>query len=312
MGVMAIPSFKRNRMFPSLKPGRWLAVLVAAAVVAGGGVYTYQKLTAKAAAPAVQTGVAQRANIQASVTSSGTVAAIQTASLSFDATGKVQEVYVAVGDTVQRGAPLAKVDERTLNLKVKQTEIAVHTAQLNYDTLTAGAKPEDLASAAAQVESARQKLATLESQGAAQDVAAAEASVLSAQTKLDALKNPSAGDLATAQSALTTAQAKLDALKNPAAGDLATAQSAVTSAQAKLDALRNPSAGGRAQEAVGGGPGGRPERLHGGAGEAGCAQKSVCGGPGRGAGGGAVGAGGAAKRASEVHRTEVAARLYHR
>ncbi|MBI4497139.1 MAG: efflux RND transporter periplasmic adaptor subunit [Chloroflexi bacterium] len=256
---MSVLSRQEQRTAGSLWRVLWrrrlLVVAVALVAVAGG--MTYQRLTAAPGeAVSLQTAPVQRATVQASVTGTGTVKALQTANLAFRTSGQVvEEVYVKLGDAVKKGDPLARIDARTLEFQVRQGEMNLRTAELNLETLTAAARPEDIASAQAAVESARQKLTTMEAQGHPADVAVAEASLQSAQAKLAQLRNPSAADLAAAQAAvesaranLQSAQTKLDQLKHPTAKDLLAAESAVVSARAdlqnaqtKLEQLRNPS-----------------------------------------------------------------------
>ncbi|WGL53774.1 HlyD family efflux transporter periplasmic adaptor subunit [Nocardioides sp. BP30] len=110
------------------RPGKrgWLAVLVAALVVAGGvGMWLTTRDDGTAATQAL-TATASSGTVKQSVSASGTVEPAKTADLDFGVSGTVTKVYVAAGDTVRKGQAIAKVDSAAL--------VAARTAaQASYD-----------------------------------------------------------------------------------------------------------------------------------------------------------------------------------
>ncbi len=228
---------------------RWILVGVTGIAVAGGAfAYTRFSTASDQVAPPQQVQVA-KGNLQLSVTATGSLkpVAAKSADLSFRSSGVVELVSVQVGDTVQKGQAVARLELRPLELAVSQAEIALRTAQISYQGQVAAARPEDVVSAQAALENTRLKLTTMEAQGLSEDVAAGEASLANAQAKVSQLTNPNAADLASAQASVESARAslvsaeqKLNTLKNPLLSDVASAENAVASARAKLDTLRSP------------------------------------------------------------------------
>lgn len=227
-------------------------VLAAVALVAAlaGGVYGYKTFAEpKPAAATTQLVKAAKGNLRLSVNSTGTVKTPRAADLSFGSGGVVQEVYVQAGDAVKQGQPLAKLEPRTLELRVSAAQIALRSAEINLQSLIAAARPEDVASARASLESARARLDNMNAQGTPEDVAVAEASVKNASTKLENLLNPLEADVAQARAAvesarvnLMNAETRLGQLRNPTDADRAAADAAVASARAAYDRIKNPTA----------------------------------------------------------------------
>ena len=219
----------------------------ATAVLIGGYVGYGRVFAQKTVQPVAQPAPVTKGNLSLTVPAAGTVKPPRAADLSFRSSGVVEEVYVQTGAAVKGGQPLAKLETRPLELQVTQSEISLKTAELNLETLTTGARPEDIANAQASVELARQKQVRMEAQGEPADIATAEASLQSAKARLEQLINPSPTDIAaaentvkTAGASLLSAQARLEQLLHPSAADIASAESGLTSARTKLDQLKNP------------------------------------------------------------------------
>ena len=75
-------------------------------------------------------------------TLSGIVAPVENANLSFEVNGKVEDVFVKLGDTVTKGQPLAKLNQLTFQLsfesasaQVKQAEATLQEAQNEYEVV---------------------------------------------------------------------------------------------------------------------------------------------------------------------------------
>jgi HlyD family secretion protein len=99
-------------------------MLVAVSVLTLAGCAAKSHSTAKP-----QTAVVQRGSIAVSTTSTGNLAFSQTADLSFDMAGTVEEVMVAQGDTVTKGQQVAKLDTTQWDKQVKTLQKALTTAQ---------------------------------------------------------------------------------------------------------------------------------------------------------------------------------------
>lgn len=161
----------------------WIAPLVLA--LAAGGYFAYQTWFApKAVVETVseaQTAAVTRGNLSITATGSGQLAASAEANLTFSVSGILEELRVAVGDEVQAGDVLGRVNDASARQSVAAAELQVLQAQ------------QALAVAQAQAE-----LAVLQ----------AQANLDSAQATLDDLLNwePDEEDIALAKANLVSAQ----------------------------------------------------------------------------------------------------------
>ena len=142
--------------------GRTARILLAAgvaAVVVGGGAGAWaltREDTAQAQAMQVQ---ATSGTVKETVSAGGTVEAAETADLSFEVSGTVTKIYVAEGDTVKKGDPLARVDDTTLVAARTAAESALTATQEQLDTDdSSGASDVQIASDEAAVAAAEADL----------------------------------------------------------------------------------------------------------------------------------------------------------
>jgi HlyD family secretion protein len=184
----------------------------------------------------------------ATVNATGQIEPAQTVDLSFGSAGRVSDVLVAVGDQVAQGAPLARLDDRDLRIRVAQAEAGVAQAQASYEKLQAGATPAEVAAAEAQAEQARGQLRQAEGSVSPADLRAAEAQLAQAQAQLDKLTGgPKSSDVEAAQGQLQQAQVQLDSQRNSLSAAKTNAQlqmqqaaGALTQAQSRYStALQN-------------------------------------------------------------------------
>ncbi|MEJ2747560.1 MAG: HlyD family efflux transporter periplasmic adaptor subunit [Anaerolineae bacterium] len=153
-------------------------------------------------------------DLSASATASGQVEAQREAALALPGTGEVADVYVDVGDAVQAGDPLVKLDTAELERSVVSAQQALAIQEANLATLQAPASDADIAAAEAAVASAQASLQDLldgpsqdEITAAQADVNAAQADVASAATQLaDLQASASDEEILAAQLALDLAQ----------------------------------------------------------------------------------------------------------
>jgi HlyD family secretion protein len=153
------------------------------------------------------------------VVASGEVVAARDANLSFTIPGRVQQVDVAMGDTVQLGDLLVALETSNLEAQVAQAEAAVQTAQASLDQVVVGAAPGEIALAETAISAARalvgqaeaaQEGAEAQCAVAGSGVAAAEAALKAAQaqsSQLDA--GPRAGQVAAAEAEVRLAETQL-------------------------------------------------------------------------------------------------------
>ena len=148
-----------------------------------------------------------RTTIRKTVSATGTVAAPEQASLTFQTTGQITQVRVKPGDQVQQGETIATLDNRSATIARDQARSNLASAQAKLDALLAGATPDV-------VEAARQ-------------------AVVQAQTGVQTAQN----NITTSQSNVTTAQDTLQKANNDLASLLNGATpTAIQQAQASVDA----------------------------------------------------------------------------
>ena len=251
----------------ALGAGQYGALAVVLAVTTAGGFVGYERLAPRPAAAArLTTADVTRGSLISTVSATGSVAAPTQSKLSFRTGGRLAQLLVAVGDRVEEGQPLARIDESDLAVALSQAQANYRSAQAKLEQAKAGAKPEDIAiarsqldsarlkleqtravtqgpdliSAQSQLESAKIKLAQLLAGARPEELAAAQAQLDAAQARLNALANPRPEDLASAQSQLESAKIKLAQLQSPRPEDVRSAEAALTTAKLKLNALLNP------------------------------------------------------------------------
>lgn len=215
----------------------------------------------------------QRDTIRATVSATGTIEPEALVSLTFGATGTVQQLNVERGQQVEAGAVLATLNSEELSLLLQQAQDAQRIQELTL-AQRQNVEPSDAALAAAQadidaatgnltiaqanVEAARAQVAQAQAQVAqltagadAGEIASAQANVtarnaefLAIRTQYDELTNAGVGGVPeenlrrqrdAAQAALDAAQAQLESLQAGARpADLQAAYAAVSSAQANV------------------------------------------------------------------------------
>jgi RND family efflux transporter MFP subunit len=119
----------------------------------------------------------------------------------------VAQVLVEVGDKVEAGQVVARLDDFNAQDQVAQAEIALRQAELDLSDLLEEASPADLAAAQASLSSAKANLTALTSPPGDQDLLSARENLKSAQEALDDLKaGPDPDDVEIAKTNLTLAE----------------------------------------------------------------------------------------------------------
>lgn len=177
-------------------------VVVLALVVAG--YWGYQNYLAPQAevAPTAVVNDSQQPETPTVVTAEGKITPAREATLAFRLSARVAEILVKEGDAVEAGAPLIRLENTDLRAAlaqaqaavaqteaaITQAEASVALAQAQYDQLTAGPRPEEVAALEAQIQAGNSAVWQAASQrnevakGASPDsIAAVEAQLAQAQ-----------------------------------------------------------------------------------------------------------------------------------
>ena len=168
---------------------RALVITGVAVVLLAAGFFAYRTLASSRsnAASSVQTATVELGSLSSALSSSGNTRSGQSATISWETSGKVGEVTLQVGDTVEDGQVLAALDSNTLSTEMIQARQDLLNAQQTLDDL----------------------------QNSKTQAAKAQQAVEDAQKALDSLKQTAASQAAAAQKALADAQAAYDdAVKN--------------------------------------------------------------------------------------------------
>lgn len=141
-------------------------------------------------------------DLSASATASGQVEPRHEATLSVEIPGIVTQVHVRVGDSVQAGDVLLRVDAEDLALNVATAEQTLALRQANLDSLLADPEAADVKSAETAVSSAQANLNNILAGPTTEEIAIAEANVRSSQASLAS----SSADLSNVQDSVKESQ----------------------------------------------------------------------------------------------------------
>lgn len=188
-----------------------LVLLVAALLTSGGAWYYYRSRPVQAATDSgVKTAVARRGDISSSAVGAGTLTQAAQANLGFKSAGRLADLLVEVGDQVEAGAVLARLDDTDARLQVTQAEIALRLAEVRLAQLTGESNASGLASAQAGLAAAQADLARLSTPPTGQEVVAARENLVAAREALDSLlAGPTPEELTIARADLEKAAAAL-------------------------------------------------------------------------------------------------------
>jgi HlyD family secretion protein len=116
---------------------KWWIVVILLIVVAGVAyaVFSFQQrisaMQAALEAPAGETAVVERSTLRVTVDASGSLAPSDEVALAFRSSGQVAEVLVEVGDVVQAGDVLARLDDADAREAVADAELQVAQAEVS-------------------------------------------------------------------------------------------------------------------------------------------------------------------------------------
>jgi HlyD family secretion protein len=149
------------------------SIAIVVVIIAGVAFYVWQTNRQAASASIYQTVAAAHGTLTASVGATGTVRAVQTASLTWQTSGRVETVTAAIGDAVKTDDVLASLAQTSMSQNIILAEADLITAQKNLDDLMAS----------------RTNLAQAE-----QNLANAKQAVKDAQDKVDSITFARASD----------------------------------------------------------------------------------------------------------------------
>jgi multidrug resistance efflux pump len=143
----------------------------------------------------------------APLTAVGQVEVGQERQVVFAASGRVTEILVDVGDTVQADELLMALDTIYLDWAVEQAEIAFETARIDFEELGESIEESDIAVAEANLLLAQEQLTETAAGPSDSEIAAAESSVAAAQAAYEELQEqPTQAQINQALAALRLAE----------------------------------------------------------------------------------------------------------
>jgi multidrug efflux pump subunit AcrA (membrane-fusion protein) len=200
---MALKNFKKSKKIVKI------GVIILLLVILGGGGYFiyrqfyYQTPITAAAEGALQTTTARRGDLELSASGTGSYIPVSTANIGFETSGQIVELNVAIGDKVENGQVLARLDNTSAQVAYDQAQRTL----LNLTSVASIATAEDaVATAETAVGSAKDTLVYIISYNVfnyEQKLAEAELALIAAQQT--AKNNPSTDNT----NAVTTAEAEV-------------------------------------------------------------------------------------------------------
>ncbi len=176
-----LPSPKRKWPVKPLVLG-----LIAAALL-GTGITAYQ--IQRSAQPkkdiiAELTVPVEAQNLTVRIQASGNVRPVQSVNLSPKSQGRIAELLVEQGDTVQQGQIVARMESDEVQAGVQQAKAALAQAEARLEKQRSGSRAEEVAQAQARLEKAKATLAQLRAGSRLEDIGEASAGVARTQAQV--------------------------------------------------------------------------------------------------------------------------------
>jgi HlyD family secretion protein len=169
--------------------------------------------------------------LTATVSAAGQIEPERTINLQIGGASRIIELMVDIGERVRAGQPLARGDDRDLQLRLAQAQAALSQAQANEEKLRGGATRSDIAQAQAQLQQAQGQLLQVQGGVTDADLAAAQAQLLQAQAALARLTGgPKQSDIDAAQARIRDAELTLLAQRDQLSATKTNAQIALQQA----------------------------------------------------------------------------------
>lgn len=189
----------------------------------------------------------------------GTLEASQTVNLQSEIEGRLVEILVREGQTVNGGEVLFRLESDSLQAQLDSAQATLASRQAQLAQLEAGSRPEEIASAQARLNRAKVRLANAKKGSSQEEIAQAQAQIQSAQAQNDLAQqrlkrygklrdegaissdqyDTFATEAKTAQANLEQAQRRLNQLQEGTDSDVRALQAEVDEAQQDLLLLEN-------------------------------------------------------------------------
>jgi len=210
---------------------RWLVLLTLLIAAAVGGFFVYHFWFAEGGSDeaALNTYRVTTATIRFSVTTSGEAQAVNETVVSFGIAGRVSSVEVRLSDEVQAGQKLASLESDALENQLATAEANLLSARIRLQQIQKGASEADKAAAEKAVVSAQVAVDTASNDLKDLQDGASDAELAAAEERVRS-----------AESALLAAQNNLRKLREgPSEADLAAGEANVASAEANLTSAKS-------------------------------------------------------------------------
>lgn len=109
----------------------WMALVLAAALAAGGGYYWHMK-SQESAGPAYTLGTVQRGTIGVTIDATGTIEPVNSVDLSATVSGTLQQVLVKQNEKVTKGQQIAVIESKAVTSTLKQAENTLANKESYY------------------------------------------------------------------------------------------------------------------------------------------------------------------------------------
>lgn len=242
-----------------MKKTHWIALVVGVVVIAAG-IAALVLTRAGNDGTGPETAQVARRTLSVGIEALGAVQPMVGAEVRVGAqvSGRVQELYANVGDVVQRGELIARLDDAELRARVERARADLRAAEEKWmeARTVAGAVPEQVAAsereAVSGVDAARARLRQVEADAGAEPersqsdvdqaqraLDAARARLQQARARAEAAGPASNAQIAQAEAAVRSAEAKLARVERGARDeDIAAAEAAVRQAESRLKEAR--------------------------------------------------------------------------
>jgi len=206
----------------------WKKVVIGVLILAvvGSGLYFYFRPRENSSSKFI-TAKVQRGDIERTLSFSGNTELLNEVNVTPRIGGRVAQIYVKVGDHVEKDEDLLKIDVPDLDNQIAQARINLENAKLKLDQLQEGPSQEELRTLQLSIE--RAKL----------DLKRAEDNLASTQRNVTLTSSLAEDTVASAQRRLEEAQKNLSLIKDSASLSVEIAQTQLNQAQDDLDNADN-------------------------------------------------------------------------
>nr|WP_242031932.1 efflux RND transporter periplasmic adaptor subunit [Microcoleus sp. FACHB-672] len=164
----------------------WAIGLIAAALLGTGGTAFVALRNAAPKADISQLTVpVESKNLTVRIGASGAVQPVQRVNLSPKTQGRLAELYVEQGDSVEAGKVVARMESAEIEAQLMQAQARLSSAKARLQQRLTGSRPEEIVQAQARLNQAQASLDQLRAGSRSEDVAEAEAGVTRAQAQVE-------------------------------------------------------------------------------------------------------------------------------